>query len=151
MIAYVCGTVDVGLSFRKRMNVPELIGYVDPDFDNDRDTRKSNTAYFFTVGNNCISWKSQLQPLFSLSTTESEYLAIFYACNEVVWLQSLLKEACLITKNTEIFSDSQSAIHLSKNHVYHKRTKQVGIEIREIVSTDEVFCINFPQLIILQM
>ena len=40
-------------------------------------------------------------------------------------------------EKTTVFCDRQSAIHLSKNQVYHERTKHIAIRyhfIREIVS-----------------
>ncbi|KAI5656991.1 hypothetical protein M9H77_25784 [Catharanthus roseus] len=36
----------------------------------------------------CISWKSQLQPVVAVSTTEAEYIA----AKEAIWLQGLLSE-----------------------------------------------------------
>ncbi|XP_047330237.1 secreted RxLR effector protein 161-like [Impatiens glandulifera] len=46
-----------------------LVGYVDSNYANDRDNRKSTTSYVFTLCGSCISWKSQLQPIVALSTT----------------------------------------------------------------------------------
>lgn len=43
-----------------------------PIFVGDKYSRKSTTAYFFTLGDNCITLKSQLQPLVTLSDTEAE-------------------------------------------------------------------------------
>ena len=82
-----------------------------------------------------------MQSLVALSTTESEYIAICDAFKEAVWLQGLLKEARLIEKNAIVYSDSQSAIHLSKNPVYHERTKHVDVKfhfIRDLIATDVV-------------
>ncbi|CAM8931648.1 unnamed protein product [Rhodiola kirilowii] len=60
VIAYVNCTADIGLVFQNRMSSTELVGYVDVDFTADRYSRKSTIAYYFTLGRNCISWKSQL-------------------------------------------------------------------------------------------
>ncbi|CAM8883258.1 unnamed protein product [Rhodiola kirilowii] len=147
VLAYISGTLSVGLVYGNKMHVPDLIGYVDADFASDRDSRKSNTAYVFTFGTNCISKKSQLQPLVALSTTESEYIAICDACKEAVWLQGLLFEAKLIDKCTVIYSDSQSAIHLSKNPVYHERTKHIEVKyhyIRELLNSGIIALLKVP-------
>lgn len=72
--------------------------------------------------------KSHLRPLVALSTTESEYVSIYDACKEFVWLYGLSDESKLGVDISVIYSDSQSAIHLSKNHVYHERTKHVDVE-----------------------
>ena len=141
VIAYINSSLDVGLCYSNR-NVPfELVGYVDSDYAGDRDSRKSTTSHCFLLGQNCITWKSQLQPLVALSTTESEYIAICEAFKEAIWLQGLLKEARLIKSVACVFSDSQSAIHLSKNPVYHERTKHVDVRfhfIRDTIATDVI-------------
>ncbi|XP_031270865.1 secreted RxLR effector protein 161-like [Pistacia vera] len=86
VLRYINGTLNVGLNFYKRHNTLDLVGFVDSDFVGDKDTRKSTTSYYFTLGGNCISWKSQLQPIVALSTTEAEYIAIAYVFKEFVWL-----------------------------------------------------------------
>ena len=119
----------------------DLIGYVDANYGGDRDNRKSTTSFYFTLGSNCISWKSNLQSVVALSTTESEYIAVCDAFKEAVWLQGLLKEAHLISNTVIVYSDSQSAIHLSKNPVYHERTKHVDVRfhyIRDLIASDVV-------------
>ncbi|XP_052198350.1 secreted RxLR effector protein 161-like [Diospyros lotus] len=87
LLRYINGFVNVGLSYKKRFSTLDLIGYVDFDFAGERDTRKSTTALFFTLGGNWISWKSQLQPLVALYSTEAEYVAVTNVVKEAVWLQ----------------------------------------------------------------
>ncbi|XP_031285748.1 exopolygalacturonase-like [Pistacia vera] len=76
VLRYINGTSHIGLEYCKRYNSLDLVGFVDSDFAGDKDTRKSTTAYVFTLGGNCVSWKSQLQPIVALSSTEAEYVAI---------------------------------------------------------------------------
>ncbi|XP_031274891.1 secreted RxLR effector protein 161-like [Pistacia vera] len=92
MLRYINNTVHVGLDFCKRNTSLDLVGYAGFDFAGDRDTRKSTTTYCFTLGGNCLSWKSQLQPLVALSTTEAEYVAMTDTFKEAIWLQGILKE-----------------------------------------------------------
>lgn len=137
LLRYINSTVHFGLNFCKRNASLDLVGYVDSDFAGDRDSRKSTTAYYFTLGGNCISWKSQLQPLVALSTTEAEYVAVTDAFKEATWLQGILREANLLEGIATVYSDSQSAIHLSKNPVYHERTKHVDVRyhyVRDLIS-----------------
>ncbi|KAL0427170.1 UNVERIFIED_CONTAM: Retrovirus-related Pol polyprotein from transposon TNT 1-94 [Sesamum latifolium] len=47
----------------------------DSNYANDRDSRRSTTSYVFTLCGACISWKSQLQNIVAISTTEAEYIA----------------------------------------------------------------------------
>ncbi|XP_031262834.1 secreted RxLR effector protein 161-like [Pistacia vera] len=81
-------------------------GFVDSDFTSDKDTRKSTTAYLFTVGGNCVSWKSQLQPMVPLSSTKAEYEAMADIFKESLWLQGLLSEVELLETAVTVYSDS---------------------------------------------
>ena len=53
----------------------KLQGYVDADFADDIDSRKSITRFVFTLSGTAISWASNLQKIVTLSTTEAEYVA----------------------------------------------------------------------------
>ncbi|XP_052177832.1 secreted RxLR effector protein 161-like [Diospyros lotus] len=86
LLRYINGFTDIGLIYKRKCDVFYLVGYADSDFAGDRDSRKSTTAFFFTLGGNCISWKSQLQPLVALSSTEEEYVAVTDAFKEAIWL-----------------------------------------------------------------
>ena len=50
------------------------------------------------------------------------------AFKEAIWLQGILKEIHMLQEDTVVFLDSQSAIHLYKNQVYHERTKHVDVK-----------------------
>ncbi|XP_031262785.1 secreted RxLR effector protein 161-like [Pistacia vera] len=76
VIKYINNTLWVGLEYGKKGTSLDLVGFVDSDFAVDKNTRKSTTSYYFTLRGNYISWKSQLQPIVALSSTEVEYIAI---------------------------------------------------------------------------
>ena len=46
----------------------------------------------FTLAKEPASWKSTLQSIVALSTTEAEYMAITEAVKEAIWLQGLLDD-----------------------------------------------------------
>jgi hypothetical protein len=57
-----------------------------------------------------------------------------FAAKEIVWLRGLLGEMyCPQELPTRLRGDSQSAILLSRNPVFHKRTKHVMIKIMYLV------------------
>jgi hypothetical protein len=91
-----------------------LIGYVDSDYAGDLDRQRSLTGYVFIVGSCGVSWKVVLQPIVALSTTEAEYMAIVEACKELIWLKGLYAELCGVDSCINLFSDSQSAIYLTR-------------------------------------
>ncbi len=53
------------------LNLP-LVGFVDVDYAENLDTRKSLTAYVFTMFGTTVSWRATHQSIVALSTTESE-------------------------------------------------------------------------------
>ncbi|XP_062114804.1 secreted RxLR effector protein 161-like [Humulus lupulus] len=128
LLRYLINTTRHGLVYKRHHNQVEISGFVDSDYVGDRDTRKSTTTYYFLVSGNCVSWKSQLQSVVALSTTEAEYMAATEAIKEGIWVQGLLKELQVFKGKATIFLDSQSAIHLCKNPVFHDRTKHVEIK-----------------------
>ena len=137
LLKYLRGTYNVGLIYRHKSNSVRLKGFTDSDYAGDRDNRKSTSSYVFTLCESCISWKSQLQHIVALSTTESEYIAATEAIKEALWFKGLLSELCVLNDNVTVYSDSQSAIHLCKNPVFHKHTKHIDVRlhfIRDIVS-----------------
>ena len=85
-----------------------------------------------------MSWQSRLQKCVALSTTEAEYIAAAEAGKEMLWMKRFLQELELQQDRYVIFCDSQSALDLSKNSMYHARTKHIDIRyhwIRSVVDT----------------
>ncbi|KAL2230657.1 UNVERIFIED_CONTAM: Retrovirus-related Pol polyprotein from transposon TNT 1-94, partial [Sesamum indicum] len=70
-----------------------------------------------------------------------EYIATTEAFKEALWLSGLLNEIGFLKEKPVIFSDSQSAIQLCKNPVFHDRTKHINVRyhfIRDIVGKNEI-------------
>ena len=119
-----------------------LTGYTDSDWDGSVDDRKSTSGYVFHMGSGAISWASKKQPVVALSTAEAEYVAATAAACQAVWLRRVLRDLCHEQeKGTTIYCDNSSAISLSKNSVFHKRTKHIDTKfhfIRELVNNCEI-------------
>jgi hypothetical protein len=117
------------------------VGYVDADYAGDLDDRRSTTGYVFTLTGGPICWKSMIQSTVAMSTTEAEYMAAAEAAKEALWLTGLVKELGIQQGGVPLYCDSQSAIYLAKNQVYHARTKHIDVrfhKIRELVTTSEL-------------
>ena len=102
-------------------------GYTDVDMAGDLDNRKFTTGYLFTFSRGAISWQSKLQKCIALSTTEAEYIAATEASKEMIWLKQFLQKLGLQQIEYIVYCDSQSAIELSKNSMYHARTKHIDV------------------------
>lgn len=92
-------------------------------------TRKSVSGYVILLGVSLISWKSKKQHTVSLSSAEAEYRSIRRVTAELAWLSRLLSELEVpnITPIT-VKCDSQAAIYIAKNPVYHERTKHIELD-----------------------
>ena len=103
----------------------KLQGYVDADFAGDIDNRKSTIGFVFTLGGTTILWASNLQKIVTLSTTETEYVAITEVGKEMIWLHGFLDELGKKQEMGILHSDSQSAIFLTKNSILHSKSKHI--------------------------
>eukprot|EP00253_Pinus_taeda_P006250 PITA_06250 len=120
----------------------DLVGYTDSDWAGSVDDRKSTSSYVFHMGSGVISWASKKQSIVALSTAEAEYVAATAAACQAVWMRRMLRSLSQEqAKATVIFCDNSSAIALSKNSMFHKRTKHIDTRfhyIRELVNNGEI-------------
>ncbi|XP_069146145.1 uncharacterized mitochondrial protein AtMg00810-like [Solanum lycopersicum] len=125
---YLQGTKDFGL-FYKKGEKSDLIGFVDSDYADDQDDRKSTSGYVFVLGTGAISWSSRKQKIVTLSTTEAEFVAATACACQAIWLRKILEELRFKQKGaTIIFCDNNSAIKLSKNPVLHGRSNHIDVK-----------------------
>lgn len=142
LLRYIAGTLTLGCVYLRGSGQPSLIGYTDSDLGGDVDDRKSTTGSLFFLDKSPISWQSTKQKVVSLSSCEAEYVAGAYTTCQGIWLSRLLAEATSAEiKPPAILIDNKSAIHLSKNPVFHDRSKHIEIRyhfIRDKVEAGKV-------------
>nr|GEV45144.1 retrotransposon protein, putative, Ty1-copia subclass [Tanacetum cinerariifolium] len=88
-----------------------------------------------------IAYAETLQHVVALSTTKVESVALTDAVKEAIWLRGLLEELGVELNTVAVNCDNQGAIHLSRNHVSHKRTKHINVRyhfIREVLKAKTV-------------
>ncbi|XP_019246410.1 PREDICTED: uncharacterized protein LOC109226062 [Nicotiana attenuata] len=106
-----------------------LKGYCDSDWAVCPDSRRSVTGYIVLLENIPICWKSKKQETVSLSSTEPEYRSLRKVVGELTWLCRYFDELTVsYPKPVSVFCDSQSALHIAKNPVFHERTKHIEVE-----------------------
>ncbi|CAH9062481.1 unnamed protein product [Cuscuta epithymum] len=133
ILRYLKGTTKLSLCYGGAD--PVLEGYTDADMAGDTDSRKSTSGYIYTFAGGTVSWQSRLQKCVALSTTEAEYIAAAEAGKEMLWLKRFLQELGIHQKEYKVHCDSQSALDLSKNSMYHSRTKHIDIRYHWIRET----------------
>ena len=116
--------------------------YVDADYANDPDSRRSITGYVFVLAGAPISWQSRQQVSVALSSMEAEHMAACAAAQEALWLRMLLADLGVdITNPVSLKEDNQAAIASSKNPDDHKRSKHIDIRyhfVREKIAAGEL-------------
>ena len=89
-----------------------------------------------------ISWFSEKQSNVSLSTTEVEYIAACSASCETIWLWKLMSSLFDTELDTTvILCDNQSFIEMTKNPLFHDKSKHIEIQyfyIRDMVQKEAI-------------
>ena len=146
VLRYLKGTKHWTLNLGGR--VADVAGYTDSDWGADRDDRKSIGAYVFRIGDAAISWKTKKQSSVALSSVEAEYMAMCQAAKEAVWLTGLLTDLGIELRSPLIiFGDSQGALALAQNPVFHPRSKHIAIQYhytRELIQTNQIIVQYVP-------
>ncbi|XP_060968668.1 secreted RxLR effector protein 161-like [Cannabis sativa] len=85
VMMYVIGSLNLGLVYKEdEKRCREVEGFVESDYAGCIDTRRLLTGYIFTALGGCIRWKSNLQSVVALSSTEAEYMAAIEAIKEAI-------------------------------------------------------------------
>ncbi|KAL1207759.1 Retrovirus-related Pol polyprotein from transposon RE2 [Cardamine amara subsp. amara] len=147
-LRYLKGTTSLGLVFERSLKKPRLIGYNDSSLSIDPDDGRSTTGHIFYLGDGPISWCSQKQDVVALSSCEAEFMAGTEATKQAIWLRDLLSEITgTEVKKVLIRIDNKSAIALTKNPVFHGRSKHIQRRyhfIRECVENEEIEVEHVP-------
>ena len=147
VLRYLRGTIGYGLVF-KHTNGQGLVGYSDSSHNVDEDDGKSTTGHVFYFDQCPITWCSTKQETVALSSCEAEFMAGTEAAKQAIWLQDLFAE--LTYKKCEkvtIRIDNKSAIALTKNPVFHGRSKHIHRRyhfIRECIENGQVEVEHVP-------
>lgn len=125
VLRYLKGTTRLGLVYKESTSM-KLEGFSDSSHNIDEDDGRSTTGHVFYLNSCPITWCSQKQETVALSSCEAEFMAATEAAKQAIWIQELLEE--VIGKPGDrvvIRLDNKSAIALTKNPVFHGRSKHI--------------------------
>jgi hypothetical protein len=147
VLRYIKGTLDYGICYSPSSeSLP--FGFSDSSHAADPDDRKSHSGYIFFFNNGDISHSSGKQPITALSSMESEYIELTNAAQEAIFLRKLYASIVSnINVPTTILTDSEAALHHTKNNVKHSRTKHIDTRfhyIREVHAANQVDLQHIP-------
>ncbi len=109
-------------------------GYHDAAYAN-QPGQKSMSRFVLFMGQGAVMWTSRKQPIITISTGELEYVELIPALKNMIWLHKIISELSTFITNpfiystepTILYSDSQNALSIAKDSVFHKRTKHIGV------------------------
>lgn len=117
-----------GILLRSDCNLT-LSGWCDSDWASCPLTRRSLSGWLVFLGHSPISWKTKKQVTVSRSSAEAEYRSMAALTCEPKWLKGLLDSLGIRhPKAINLYCDSQSALHLAQNPVFHERTKHIEVD-----------------------
>nr|GFA14258.1 retrovirus-related Pol polyprotein from transposon TNT 1-94 [Tanacetum cinerariifolium] len=117
--------INLGLWYSKDSGL-DLTAYSDADHAGCHLDRKSTSDSVQFLGDKLVCWSFKKQNRVSISTAESEYVAVSSCCAQVLWMRTQLTDYAFYDK-VPIYCDSKSAIAISYNLVQHTRTKHIDV------------------------
>nr|GFB66713.1 hypothetical protein [Tanacetum cinerariifolium] len=88
---YLKGTINLGLWYLKDSGF-DLTTYSDTDYVGCHLDRKSTSGSVQFLGDKLVCWSSKKQNCVSISTAESEYVAVSGCCAQVLWMRTQLTD-----------------------------------------------------------
>jgi hypothetical protein len=139
ILRYLKGSPGMGIQNVKSPGM-SFTAYSDADCAKCIVTRKSVTSYCIFLNNSLVSWKSKKQSTLSKSSTEAEYSALALVTSEVIWILKILKDLNLENfLPVSLHCDSNSAIKIAANPVFHERTKHLEIDLHFVREIQKVW------------
>jgi len=146
VLRYLRGSIDLGLEFMPTSN--PLTCFVDSDWANCPNDRRSYTGYATILSNAAISWEAKKQRTVELSSTEAEYMGLTEATKESIYLRNFLIELGFNhLADLTILNDNLGAKKLVENPGFHSRSKHIDVRhhfVREALSNQIVKIEHIP-------
>ncbi|GJW84560.1 retrovirus-related pol polyprotein from transposon TNT 1-94 [Tanacetum coccineum] len=96
-------------------------------------TRRSLTGWLVYLSDSPISWKTKKQHIVSRSSAKAEYRSMALTTGELKWLKGLLKSFGIHHPQPMLlYCASQAALPISRNPVFHERTKHIEVDCHYI-------------------
>ena len=103
-------------------------GFSDSDWAGCVDTRRSTSGFVWIMNGGAVCWRSRLQTIVALSSTEAEYVGATPAVQEILWLRDLLYELGVADPAPSLLNmDNRGAVSLTRGAGDSNRTKHIDI------------------------
>ena len=129
LLKYVIQNKDKSIQiYKKHPGKLNITAYSDSNYTNDKDSCQSVTGFVIYVNDTLVTWKSKMQPAVTLSSTESEYVALSMCLCEMIFIKHIIEELHLDLHHPMIlYCDNTGTINLCHNYTTSGRTLHVDI------------------------
>ena len=146
VLRYLRGTIDYSLLYKPQIQKQgEIEVFVDAAHNYCPDTRRSRTGYCVTFNRCLIMWRSTMQPIVTLSSTEAEYVALTEAVKEAIWMKNMVTQLGFKQGPVRVYIDNRGAIEMANNPKINLRTKHIDLRfhwIREQIERKQVVLLH---------
>jgi hypothetical protein len=115
---------------------------VDASFADDQETCRSTSGYVVWFGGSPIDWECKRQPLVTMSTMESEYVAASKCVLGIRFVHKFMNFVGLKRNGpTKVHEDNAAGIAITSKQVHRARSKHSGVKyhnVREAAQNGEV-------------
>ena len=110
-------------------------GFCDSDWAGCVDTHRSTSGFVWIMNGGAVCWRSKLQAIVALSSTEAEYVGAMPAVQEIIWLRDLLCELRITDHSPSLLNmDNRGAVTLTRGTGDNHQTKHIDIRYHFICS-----------------
>jgi hypothetical protein len=137
------GSIDLGITYSVSAGIEGIGGnlkpitYADASDASDLDDSKSMTGYVIMINGGAVSYCACKQGNVSLSSAETEYVALCDAACDLVFVDEILSQLAMpSTYPLTLKTDAQSAICHVINNTKHTQTKHFAIKFNFVKDID---------------
>jgi hypothetical protein len=151
LFRYLRGFVDYRLTYTPNPSSLQLFTtYSAAEHGGNPDNGRSTSTYVIKMGTGAVSWMSRLQSIVALSTTESEFISVVSAGQDIVWMRSFLSElGYSFDSPSLLLVDNQSTIQDTRDPEHHGRMKHLDLRffwLRDMVNSGVVAVRYIPTM-----
>ena len=146
VLRYLQGTREYVITYNKGGGVQGLEAYVDSDWGQNIESKRSVTGNLITWNGNLLNWSTRKQACVALSSAEAELISFCSCVCEGLWFQRLLKDLETNCQKMEVFEDNQACIAIINNPGKMKRVKHLDIKLKFITEKVAAGLINITYI-----
>ena len=105
---------------------------VDSSFADCEFTARSTSGFVVWFGGSPVVWECKRQPLVTLSTMESEYVAASRCVSEIRFINKLTDWVGLDRQVRNVHEDNAACIAISANPVHKQRSKHIAVKYHNV-------------------